>query len=125
MDYFGNSQKHALKMKQRERQNYLAKIEDAEIRQRAEAATREDLLELFFLQLASRLLRAKFWSVPSYTNEELSYLVGCTSGTYLALIIGRDRKCSRDLALLMHGYLKALEKSEGMPPMEQIPYPDR
>lgn len=124
MKYFGTADKYALRRKQIHRALHMQEVDAALDACEAECATKDQRLEVFFLSLAGRLLRAKFWSVPGYTNEELSYLTGCSSGTYLALIMTRQKRCSRDLALLMHENLKKLENKEGMPPLPQPAYPE-
>lgn len=85
--------------------------------------TREQRLERFYLVLAQRLLRAKFYSFPAYTNEQLAYLVGCPTGAYLGMIMNRSKRPSDALAHLIHASLQKLEQQEGMPPIYQPEFP--
>lgn len=124
MNYFSQSDKAALALKFKARLAYGRAIDAARDRLEVQQATRKDKLDLFFLALSSRLLTAKFHAFPAYTNEELSYLVGCSSGTYLGLIMTRQKECSKDLALLMSSNLRNLERREGIQPIEQPPYPE-
>ena len=125
MNYFSTAQKHALKLKRHSRRLFNERIDTLNARMDAQQATFEEKRELYLLALSTRLLRAKFYSFPHYTNEELSYIVGCSSGTYLGLIMTRQKDPSPDLAKLMDDSLAELERLEGMQPIHQPPYPEK
>lgn len=123
MNYFSTSDQAALNLKKKERKADLSRTDEIHEAYQEGCATKQQIIDLYYLCLASRLLRAKFYAVPAYTNEELSYMVGCSSGTYLGLIMTRQKTCSKDMAIMMSENLKKLEKQEGMQPIHMPEYP--
>lgn len=125
MEFFSQSQKSYLNIKFEERRAFANRIDYLRALEDMQQLTPDGAKELFFMVLATRLLRAKFFSVPALTNEELAYLTGCPSGTYLGLIMSRTKDCSPDLALMMSAKLKELEMMEGMQPIIQPSFPGK
>lgn len=125
MEYFSESQKSYLAIKFEERKAFANRIDYLRTLEDMQQLTPEGAKELFFMVLATRLLRAKFFSMPALTHDELAYLTGCPSGTYLGLIIARTKDCSPDLALTMSAKLKELEMMEEMAPIVQPPFPGK
>ena len=121
--YLSRSEVRAIEAKQRQRKQYIRTNEALENALEHRALSEEENMERYFTALASRLLRAKFHAMPHYTNEELAYLVGCPTGTYLGQIMLRKRSCSEMLAKLISGELRKLEIKEGMTPMYQPEWP--
>lgn len=125
MNYFSTSDKYDLNIKKKERKANAFAMDAIREAVDGDCATFDQLHELYFLTLSTRLLRAKFFSLPAYTNEELAYMTGCSTGTYLSLIMTRQKTCSREMAEMMSKALTILERAEGMQPIYQPPFPEK
>lgn len=70
--------------------------------------------ELGFLGLARRLLQAKFYHFPAYTNEELATILD-VSPTQVSALMTRKTYCTGSLFELISSRLSRLEEDEDLP----------
>lgn len=122
--YFGKTEITNLLTIQRLRHQDRLRENQWEIDMENGSFSPQDALERYHIVLAQRLYRAQFFAFPAYTQEQLAYLVGCPTGSYLSMIMSRRRRPSRELAEQMNHYLRKLEMQEGMEPIYQPEYPE-
>lgn len=97
---------------ERMRTNYVLKV-----------ASPEEIRELAFIGLARRLLQAKFYSIPAYSNAELATRLGVCSDTQLSALMQRKTYCTGSLFTLISDALKKIEDEETLPEIKH-PQPE-
>lgn len=80
----------------------------------ANACPPDLIRELGFLGLARRLLQAKFYHFPAYTNEELAAILD-VSPTQISALMTRKTYCTGSLFELISSRLRKLEEDESLP----------